>query len=77
MNEQIKQKLPTPFRLQGQQISYDGDDQAFCHLYSIEQMVEFAELIVKECMAVAAEYQNVGGNCYVDNRIAKHFGVEE
>ena len=38
---------------------------------------KFAELIVKECMQVANEYQNRGGNCYVDNMIAKHFGVEE
>ena len=37
---------------------------------------KFAELIVKECMQVANEYQNRGGNCYVDNMIAKHFGVE-
>ena len=38
---------------------------------------KFAELIVKECMEVANTYQNVGGNCYVDDMIAKHFGVEE
>jgi len=38
---------------------------------------KFAELIVRECMQVANEYQNRGGNCYVDNMIAKHFGVEE
>ena len=38
---------------------------------------KFAELIVKECMAVANTYQNRGGNCYVDDMIAKHFGVEE
>ena len=38
---------------------------------------KFAELIVKECMQVANEYQNRGGNCYVDNMIAEHFGVEE
>jgi hypothetical protein len=38
---------------------------------------KFAELIVRECMEVANTYQNVGGNCYVDDMIAKHFGVEE
>ena len=38
---------------------------------------KFAELIVKECIDIANTYQNVGSNCYVDNMIAKHFGVEE
>ena len=38
---------------------------------------KFAELIVQECMDVANTYQNRGGNCYVDDMIAKHFGVEE
>ena len=38
---------------------------------------KFAELIVRECMEVANTYQNRGGNCYVDDMIAKHFGVEE
>lgn len=36
---------------------------------------KFAELIVRECMEVANTYQNRGGNCYVDNMIAKHFGI--
>ena len=43
--------------------------------YHVDQE-KFAELIVKECMKVANTYQNRGGNCYVDNMIAKHFGVE-
>ena len=38
---------------------------------------KFAELIVRECMQVANTYQNRGGNIYVDNKIAEHFGVEE
>ena len=38
---------------------------------------KFAELIVRECMLIANTYQNRGGNCYVDDMIAKHFGVEE
>ena len=36
-----------------------------------------AELIIKECMEIADEYQNRGGNCYVDNMIRQHFGVEK
>jgi hypothetical protein len=42
-----------------------------------EFLAQYTELIVKECMQVAKEYQNRGGNCYVDNMIADHFGVEE
>lgn len=38
---------------------------------------KFAELIVKETKQIAKEYQNRGGNCYVDNMIAEHFGVKE
>jgi hypothetical protein len=38
---------------------------------------KFAELIVRECMNVANTYQNRGSNCYVDDMIAEHFGVEE
>jgi hypothetical protein len=37
---------------------------------------QFAELIVRECIEVANTYQNRGGNCYVDDMIAEHFGVE-
>lgn len=41
------------------------------------ELEKFAELIVRECMDVANTYQNRGGNCYVDDMIAKHFGVEQ
>jgi len=60
MNEYIKKNLPPPFRAQGQQLSYNGDDKVFCDLYSIEQVVEFAELIVKECMAAVQEEKDTG-----------------
>ena len=42
-----------------------------------ELMEKFAELLIRECMQVANTYQNRGGNIYVDNKIAEHFGVEE
>lgn len=42
-----------------------------------EVLEKFAELIVRECMLIANTYQNRGGNCYVDDMISKHFGVEE
>jgi hypothetical protein len=67
MNERIK-------LLAEQTHVYAGGHSIFCHESDIKK---FAELIVRECMQVAKEYQNRGGNCYVDNMIAEHFGVEE
>ena len=36
---------------------------------------KFAELIVKECVGIADEYDGVGST--IVSRIQKHFGVEE
>ena len=36
---------------------------------------KFAELIVKECVGIADEYDGVGST--IVSRIEKHFGVEE
>jgi hypothetical protein len=36
---------------------------------------KFAELIVKECVGIADEYDGVGST--IVNRIKEHFGVEE
>lgn len=41
------------------------------------KLEHFAELIVRDCVEVAAAYQNVGGNCYVDDMIAKHWDLEQ
>ncbi len=41
--EQEQIALPTPFRAQGQQIASDGDDKAFCDLYSKEQMLAYGK----------------------------------
>ena len=38
-------------------------------------MEKFAELIVKECMNIADEYDGVGST--IVSRIKQHFGVEE
>jgi hypothetical protein len=38
-------------------------------------MSKFAELIVKECVSIADEYDGVGST--IVGRIEKHFGVEE
>jgi hypothetical protein len=37
-------------------------------------MEKFAELIVKECVGIADEYDGVGST--IVSRIEKHFGVE-
>ena len=40
-----------------------------------EWFEKFAELIVKECVGIADEYDGVGST--IVGRIEKHFGVEE
>ena len=65
MNERIK--LPAQ-----QWLGYDPE-KGDLHGYTFEQMREFAELIVKECMT------NLYLNGYDDAmiQIQKHFGVEK
>ena len=51
--EQEQVALPIPFRAQGQQIASDGDDKAFCDLYSKEQMLAYgkaSELAIDKTM---------------------------
>ena len=40
-----------------------------------KEMEKFAELIVRECLDIADEYDGVGST--IVSRIEKHFGVEE
>jgi hypothetical protein len=40
-----------------------------------ERLTKFAELIVRECVGIADEYDGVGST--IVSRIEKHFGVEE
>ena len=80
MTQFIKEKLPKPFRAQGQQISYDGDDKSFCDLYSKEQMVEFAILFIKECAGIYDKIDN--GNYHLGTQdyleaLRLHFGIEK
>ena len=72
MNERIQELLK-----QAGGIQHDEDGDELTAILVGKDLEKFAELIVKECMEVANTYQNVGGNCYVDDMIAKHFGVEE
>ena len=46
-------------------------DQAWFQLYN----EKFAQLIVRECISIADEYDGVGST--IVGRIEKHFGVEE
>jgi hypothetical protein len=41
----------------------------------IEKFEKFAELIVRECVGIADEYDGVGST--IVSRIKQHFGVEE
>jgi len=41
----------------------------------VEHAAKFAELIVRECIDIADEYDGVGST--IVGRIEKHFGVEE
>ena len=41
----------------------------------VEKFEKFAELIVRECIGIADEYDGVGST--IVSRIEKHFGVEE
>ena len=77
MNERIKE-LAGKANIHFSRIGIlDGDPNGSARLVGYSKIEKFAELIVRECMEVAKTYQNRGGNCYVDDMIAKHFGVEE
>ena len=72
MNERIKQ-------ITGQVLDEIVPDTWVALGYDKIKQIQYrtAELIIKECMEIADEYQNRGGNCYVDNMIRQHFGVEK
>ena len=67
MNQQIEQlALQAGFNLHNDVI--DGHD--FKH-----EIEKFAELIVRECIDIADEYDGVGST--IVSRIREHFGVED
>lgn len=47
-------ELPKPFKKQGQQMSYDGDDKVFFDCYTIAQMKEYGELCRQAAIEEAA-----------------------
>lgn len=74
MNERIEELAEQAKKFARKQMAHTMDPKLF---YAKDFERKFAELIIKECMEVANTYQNRGGNCYVDDMIAKHFGIEE
>ena len=70
MNERIK--LPAQ-----EWLGYDPE-QGDIHGYTFEQMREFAQLIVRECVGIVADAvdHREPASTYV-GKIKQHFGVEE
>ena len=48
-------KLPEPFKKQGQQMSYDGNDKVFFDCYTITQMQDYGELHRQHALDKAIE----------------------
>ena len=73
MNERIK--LPAQ-----EWLGYDPE-RGDLHGYTFEQMREFAELIVRECVKVIfetpVEYIEIDAMHRIRDNVKNHFGVEE
>ena len=68
MNERIKELAEQA----GFKVNWQHEDVQAIKMARFEK---FAELIVKECVGIADEYDGVGST--IVSRIEKHFGVEE
>lgn len=90
MNEQIKELVvrlvPDAFMTYKGYLYHSGDPKVFEHsdpepLYTKQELVKFAELIVRECAKIAHNRQykhspaHTVGDCAT--AIKEHFGVEE
>ena len=71
MNERIKQLLLDA----GGQYSSGNQNDWPSWVLGDAVVTKFAELIVRECIGIADEYDGVGST--IVGRIEKHFGVEE
>ena len=67
MNERIKQLAEQA----GFKVNWQHEDVQALKMARFEK---FAELIVRECIGIADEYDGVGST--IVGRIEKHFGVE-
>jgi hypothetical protein len=79
MHERIKelaeQAYVTTLTTKGHEFIVDGS-----YIVSPDKLEKFAELIVKECMDIAYEYdapKMSGPGMIIAGRIESHFGVEE
>ncbi len=83
MNENLERLLPPPFA-----IDYIGTDEPI-DIYTEKEMLEFAALIVKECIDKIESKRSSGENpdqwtitrdmCYhvMMKELKEHFGIEE
>ena len=76
MNEKIKELLPNPFA-----VDYIGTDEPI-DLYTEKEMLEFANVIIQDCVKICDKVQIKYGQYTFTARICKedikqHFGVEE
>ena len=74
MNERIKE-----LSKQAEQYALDkaneGNDEDYDYSFDDDFQEKFAELIVRECIDIADEYDGVGST--IVGRMKQHFGVEE
>ena len=90
MNERIKELVvrlvPDAFMTYKGYLYHSSDPKVFEHsdpepLYTRQELVKFAELIVKQCAGVAEVSMSISSHpddrLTVKNSVLKHFGVEE
>lgn len=70
MNENLVRLLPNPFA-----VDYIGTDEPI-DLYTEKEMLEFAELIIKECANVELYWLSEQDRKGVAGKIKEHFGIE-
>jgi len=76
MNEKIKELSEPHYN----KIEYDNGNVHECYEFSPDELVKFAELIVKECANIYDMIDNGNLVMGTDNylkALQKHFGVEE
>jgi hypothetical protein len=75
LNERIRQLAEQAKKYALDAMIKITDREQALKVYSESYDTEFAELIVKECVGIADEYDGVGST--IVSRIKQHFGVEE
>jgi hypothetical protein len=76
MNQRIRKLVKQSGGEFWQRLENDAvNPEAYITFDPPESLEKFVELIVKECVGIADEYDGVGST--IVSRIKKHFGVEE